>query len=117
MLIIVAFVILFVVPHPWNVVGFVVALVLAVPEFWAWNRTVKHQRRVVGAHTLIGREAVVVTPCAPDGQVRVDGEIWAAHCEAGAAVGDAVRIAARHRLVLTVERSSVPGEGPSPVAS
>jgi membrane protein implicated in regulation of membrane protease activity len=116
-LIAVAFVLVFVLPHPWNVVGFVVALALAIPELFLWHRTVKHQRRVVGAQTLIGREAVVISPCAPEGQVRIDGEVWAAHCDGGASIGDTVRIADRDRLLLTVERSSVPGEGLSPVPS
>jgi membrane protein implicated in regulation of membrane protease activity len=50
---------------------------------------VKHRRRAVGAETLIGREAVVTTACRPNGQVRLDGELWEARCEAGV---DAARL-------------------------
>ena len=49
-------------------------------ELYGWNRTVKNQRRVVGAETLIGKTAVVTEACRPLGQVRLDGEIWEARC-------------------------------------
>src|ERR1700749_4490310 len=98
MLVVLAIILLLVLPSPWALTGFVVALVLATAEIYFWNRTVRHRRRVVGPQTLIGRDAVVVSACVPDGQVRIDGEIWAAHCDGGAAVGDAVRVASRRRL-------------------
>lgn len=103
MLIIVAIVLLIVLPPPWNLVGFGVGLALGIVEIFGWNQTVKRHRRVVGAQTLIGRDAVVVAACRPDGQVRIDGELWAAHCDGGASAGDSVRIVSRNSLVLTVE--------------
>jgi membrane protein implicated in regulation of membrane protease activity len=103
MLIIVAIVLLIVLPSPWNVVGFGVGLALGIVEIFGWNQTVKRRQRVVGAQTLIGRDAVVVAACRPDGQVRIDGELWAAHCDGGASPGDPVRIVSRNKLVLTVE--------------
>ena len=60
-------------------------------------------RKAVGAETLIGREAVVTLPCRPVGQVRLDGEIWEARCEAGASPGDRVRVTGREKLTLIVE--------------
>jgi membrane-bound serine protease (ClpP class) len=104
MLIILAIVLLFVLPGPWNWLGFVVVLLLWFVELYGWNRTVRRRRRVVGAETLIGREAVVSAPCRPEGQVRLDGEIWAARCAAGADAGDRVRIVGRDGLTLLVER-------------
>jgi membrane-bound serine protease (ClpP class) len=59
---------------------------------------------VVGAQTLIGREATVISPCRPEGQVRLDGEIWQARCAAGADPGDTVRVTARDGLLLVVDR-------------
>ena len=103
MLIIVAFLLLFVLPKPWNLVGFLVVIPLWVLELLAWNRTMKSRRKVVGAQTLIGREAVVLRACQPRGQVRIDGEIWEARCDAGAAEGDAVRVVDRNNLTLIVE--------------
>jgi len=106
MLILIAILLLLVLPSPWNVVAFLVLIPLWVLELLGWNRTVKHRRQVVGAQTLIGRDSVVVTPCEPDGQVRLDGEIWEAHCDAGAAPGDRVRVVDRDGLTLIVTRAA-----------
>jgi membrane-bound serine protease (ClpP class) len=103
MLIIVAVLLLFFLPGPWNWVAFVIVTLLWFVELFGWSRTVKNRRRVVGAETLIGKTAVVTEPCRPVGQVRVDGETWEARCEAGASTGDQVRVTGRDKLVLTVE--------------
>ena len=103
MLIIVAFLLLFLLPTPWNIVGFLVVIPLWLLELHPWNRSMKGRRKVVGAQTLIGREAVVTTACRPRGQVRLDGEFWEARCEAGADEGDTVRIVDRENLALIVE--------------
>lgn len=106
MLIFLAVVLLLLLPTPWNVVGFIVVLPIWVLELFGWNRTVKHRRKAVGAQTLIGRDAIVSTPCRPVGQVRLDGEIWEARCDAGASVGDRVRVIGRDRLTLVVEAAA-----------
>ena len=103
MLIILAIALLLLLPSPWSFVGFFGVFGLWLVELLLWNRTVKHKRKAVGAQTLIGREAVVSAPCRPVGQVRLDGEIWAARCNAGASPGDRVRVIDRERLMLVVE--------------
>lgn len=103
MLIFLAIALLLVLPSPWSVVAFLVLIPLWVLELLGWNRTTKRHRRAVGAETLIGREAVVSEPCRPVGQVRLDGEIWEARCEAGATTGERVRVTGRDRLTLLVE--------------
>jgi membrane-bound serine protease (ClpP class) len=103
MLIFVAVALLLLLSSPWNVVAFLVLLPLWVLELFGWNRTTKRHRKAVGAETLIGREAVVSLPCRPVGQVRLDGEIWEARCEAGAGTGERVRITGREGLTLVVE--------------
>jgi membrane-bound serine protease (ClpP class) len=103
MLIFVAIALLLLLSSPWNVVAFLVLLPLWVLELFGWNRTTKRYRRSVGAQTLIGREAVVSVPCMPVGQVRLDGEIWEARCEAGAGTGERVRVTGREHLTLVVE--------------
>ena len=103
MLIIVAFLLLFLLPSPWNLIGFLVAIPLWLLELFGWNRTVKNRRRVVGAQTLIGKDATVTEPCHPSGQVRLAGEIWEARCDAGAEPGDTVRVTGRDELILFVE--------------
>jgi membrane protein implicated in regulation of membrane protease activity len=112
MLIIVALVLLIVLPWPWNLVGFGVAGLLGVIELFFWNRTVRNRRKEVGAGTLIGRTAMVVSPCLPEGQVRLDGEIWAARSAAGATTHDSVRVVGRDRLTLIVEPISDPTDRP-----
>jgi len=102
-LIIVAFLLLLLLPTPWNIVGFLVVIPLWILELLAWNRSMKGRRKAVGAQTLLGREAVVMTACRPRGQVRIDGEIWKARCDAGAGEGDTVRIVDRDNLALIVE--------------
>jgi len=102
-LIFLAILLLLVLPSPWSWIAFFVCLPLWVLELFGWNRTVKNRRKVVGAETMIDREAVVITPCRPRGQVRLDGEIWEARCDAGATVGDTVRITGREGLTLVVE--------------
>ena len=103
MLIFLAIALLLILSSPWNVVAFLVILPLWVLELFGWNRTTKRYRKSVGADTLIGREAVVSVPCRPVGQVRLDGEIWEARCEAGAGNGERVRVIGRERLTLIVE--------------
>ena len=103
MLILLAIVLLLVVPHPWNLVGFIVVTVLWFGELFLWSRKVRKRPLRTGVQTLVGKHGVVVEPCRPNGQVRVDGEIWAARCEAGASVGDTVHVLRLDGLVAIVE--------------
>jgi membrane protein implicated in regulation of membrane protease activity len=103
MFVLVAVVLLFALPHPWNVVGFAAGLACFAVEVVFWNRTVRGRKAAVGAQTLIGESATVVSRCRPDGQVRLSGEIWAARCEDGADPGDTVVVVARQGLTLVVE--------------
>jgi membrane protein implicated in regulation of membrane protease activity len=103
-LFIAAVVLLLVLPHPWNLVGFTIGLVLGIGELFLWNRTVRHRRAAVGASTLIGLDAKVLSACRPDGQVRLNGEIWDARCVEGASPGETVRVVSRRGLTLLVER-------------
>jgi len=114
MFFVVALILVLVLPHPWNLIGFAAGLVCFAGEVVFWHHKVRDHRAAVGAQTLIGAEAVVVSPCRPTGQVRISGEIWAASCSAGADRGDTVRIIGRRELTLIVEKTS-PG-GPSPSA-
>jgi membrane protein implicated in regulation of membrane protease activity len=93
----------FVVPSPWGLVLVGVAALVEIGEtfFWVWLS--KRRRIQMGAETLIGARALVVSPCRPDGQVRLRGELWGARCEAGADLGDTVRVVERDGLTLLVE--------------
>jgi membrane-bound serine protease (ClpP class) len=94
---------LFVLPHPWGIAAIVGALVVEIGEAWFWIWLSRRRRSVVGAEALVGADAVVVTPCRPDGQVRVAGELWRARCEGGADTGQTVRILRLSGLTLEVE--------------
>jgi membrane-bound serine protease (ClpP class) len=105
---VVAFVLLLLLPSPWNLVGFGIALVLFVGELGFWNRRVRGTPTQAGAETLIGRTGTVVAECRPTGQVRLDGEIWEARCKEGAERGDTVVVTERDGLTLDVARSPAP---------
>jgi membrane-bound serine protease (ClpP class) len=60
---------------------------------------------MVGAETLIGRIAEVAEECRPYGHVRIQGELWRAHCAEGAALKERVRITGIDGLTLEVLRA------------
>jgi membrane-bound serine protease (ClpP class) len=83
------------------VVGLAAVLEVGETVFWLWYS--KRRSAAVGAETMIGRTAVVVLPCYPDGQVKLDGELWQARCEAGAGTGASVVVRELDGLTLVVE--------------
>jgi membrane-bound serine protease (ClpP class) len=94
----------FVVPAPWGLVLVGVAAVIEIGETFFWIWLSQRHRVKMGAETLLGAAAEVVAPCRPEGQVRIQGELWRARCESGADPGDKVRVVARNGLTLLVER-------------
>jgi membrane-bound ClpP family serine protease len=102
-LVVALFLALYVLDDPWGLVVVVGAIFVEVGEVFFWFWYTRRRRVQVGAETLIGLEAVVVTPCRPRGQVRVQGELWDARCEAGAGAGERVRVVGREGLTLAVE--------------
>ena len=93
----------FVLPTAWDIPVILAAAVIEIGEtgFWLWYT--RRRRVQMGPETLIGAIARVVAPCRPEGQVRVEGELWRARCEEGAGIGDEVRILALDGLTLVVE--------------
>jgi len=108
MFFVLAFVLLLVLPSPWRLIGFAVCLALAGGEVAFWSRKVRKNPASVGAQTLLGTTAKVISACRPDGQVQISGEIWEARCPAGADRGDTVTVVGRDRLTLLVEPGAVP---------
>jgi membrane protein implicated in regulation of membrane protease activity len=94
-----------VIPSPWGLVLIGAAGLVEIGETFFWIRLSQRHRARVGAETLIGARAEVETACHPEGQVRVQGELWGARCDSGAEPGDAVRVVARDGLTLLVERT------------
>jgi membrane-bound serine protease (ClpP class) len=94
-----------VVPAPWGLVLIGAAGIVEIGESYVWMRISRRHRIKMGAETLIGALAEVVAACRPEGQVRIQGELWRARCEEGADPGDRVRVVAREDLTLLVERT------------
>ena len=104
MIFVVAFLVgIFLLEPPWSLIVIAAGGIIEVTESLMWLWYSKRGRVKAGAETLIGATAAVVAPCAPDGQVRIAGELWQARCEPGADVGDVVRIISRDGLTLVVE--------------
>lgn len=93
----------FVLPSPWGIVAVAVAGLLDTGETYLWFRWSRRRRAVVGAEALAGRAGVATTALWPEGQVKVDGELWQARCEGGADVGTRVVVTGIEGLTLTVE--------------
>ena len=94
---------IFVLDEPWSwvAVGLGSAWEIGETALLVWWS--KRRRSVSGAEALVGRRAIVSAACMPDGQVRVAGELWRAHCEAGAGEGDEVVVREVDGLTLVVE--------------
>jgi membrane-bound serine protease (ClpP class) len=94
---------------PWNLLVILGGLTIEAGELTWGLRLARKWRPVTGAEAMIGEEAEVVTRCRPDGQVRIQGELWGARCEAGADVGETVRVERLDGLTLVV--SPLPSHG------
>ena len=93
-------------PTGWGIAVVAGATVVEVAEvgFWFWLS--RRRKAVTGAEALPGSLGIVVTACRPEGQVRVDGELWRARCEEGADLGDEVVVERLDPgLVLVVTRT------------
>jgi membrane-bound serine protease (ClpP class) len=103
MLVVLAVVGFFVLPAPWGVVGVLAAGAVEVLEVIFWRRFLRRYELRSGPETLIGARATVVEPCAPQGRVRIHGELWTARSAVPVGAGDAVRVTGMDGLTLDVE--------------
>jgi membrane-bound serine protease (ClpP class) len=93
----------FVLPSPWGLVAVVVGAVYEIAEtslFIWWS---KRRRASVGVDTLVGKSGVAVGELSPEGQVKVDGEIWRARCDARCDAGSPVVVRSVEGLTLVVD--------------
>jgi len=98
-------------PLRWVVIA--VGALVEVGEATFMLRWSRRARPAVGVEALVGRRAVAATPCVPDGQVRIDGEIWAARCTDGCREGEAVTVTGVEGITLVVSHD-VPPTKPVP---
>lgn len=89
-------------PSPWGVVGVIGAAVVELAEIGLYVWYSKRRRVTTGAEGLVGAIGIAVTPCEPEGDVRVEGELWRAVCAEGAMPGDRVVIERVDGLKLIV---------------
>jgi membrane-bound serine protease (ClpP class) len=92
----------FVLPPGWGIAAVTLGILIEVAEVGFWIRFLRRYRVRTGVEGLIGAGAEVIEACAPDGRVRLRGEIWRARCPGGAQVGDRVEVTGVEGLTLEV---------------
>ncbi|MDQ3646520.1 MAG: hypothetical protein M3345_06230 [Actinomycetota bacterium] len=74
---------------PWRGVLIVALALFEAFEIYLWLRWRK-RRSVTGAEGIVGHRGTALSDCAPEGQVRVKGQIWRARSEQDVAAGEEV---------------------------
>lgn len=93
---------LFVLPSPWGLVAIAVGAMLEIAETGLFIWWSKRMRAKVGVDSMVGKTGVAVGDLWPEGQVRVNGEIWKARCEGGCEAGTPIVVRAIDGLLLEV---------------
>ena len=70
----------FVLPSPWGLVAVGIGAALEIAETSTFIWWSKRRNASVGVESLVGKRGVAVDALWPEGQVRVNGEIWKARC-------------------------------------
>jgi membrane protein implicated in regulation of membrane protease activity len=94
---------IFVLPHPWGLAAVIAGATFEIVETGLFIWWSKRRRSSVGVESLEGRSGVAVSDLWPEGQVKVNGEIWKARCDGGADRGTDVVVRAVDGLTLVVE--------------
>jgi membrane protein implicated in regulation of membrane protease activity len=92
---------------PWRYLVIAALLLVDAAEIFIWLRWRK-RKSITGVENIVGATGEVVGDCAPDGQVKVRGQIWSAHCAEGARAGDAIVVTDVSGIRLTVARAPAP---------
>ncbi len=94
---------IFVLPAPWGFVAVAVAATVDIAEtallMW-WS---KRRRPSVGVGSFVGKAGVALSELWPEGQVKVEGEIWQARCDGGCDAGTKVVVRSVDGLTLVVD--------------
>jgi len=94
---------IFVIPPPWGLVAVAVAGIIDLLETLVFMWWSKRRRASVGVESLVGKVGVAVSELWPEGQVKVDGEIWRARCDGGCEPGSKVVVRSVEGLTLVVD--------------
>ena len=104
MLLIVAIVVAFLLlPWPLNAALIIVAGLCEIALYVFGVRYTRRRRASVGVESLVGMSAKTIGPLTPEGQVRVNGEIWRGRADREIPSGVTVRVRAVNGLTLEVE--------------
>jgi membrane-bound serine protease (ClpP class) len=94
---------IFFLPQPWGLIAVGVAAVLDILETLGFMWWSKRRRVSVGIGSLVGKPGVALSELWPDGQVKVNGEIWRARCAGGCDAGTEVVVRSVDGLTLVVD--------------
>ena len=112
MFLLLALALLLFLPDPWNAVGALAALAAWGVEVLYFYRRMRGAKVVTGAENLVGAVGRAVEPLAPEGHVRVHGELWQARAAEPVPQGGRVRVVALDGLTVEVEAAeSSPATG------
>jgi membrane protein implicated in regulation of membrane protease activity len=103
MFLLLALLLLIFLPSPWNLIAGLSCGALGVGEVLYWQRRMRRRKIVTGVENLVGATGEVTEPCAPLGQVRLQGELWEARSASELRRGTPVRVVAVQGLTLEVE--------------
>ena len=93
-------------PPPIIIVIFAALGIYAVVSYWLIVRALR-RKPVVGLSSMVGAAGEAVTTLAPEGTVKIKGELWHAVSDAGEIkAGEAVIVVAQDRLKLTVRKAA-----------
>src|SRR5581483_7566575 len=90
-------------PWPWSLAVIAAAACAEVAVAILGIRYTRRRRARVGVQTLIGQTTEAITALDPDGQVKLNGEIWRGHTTEPVALGEVVRVTAVNGLTVEVE--------------
>jgi membrane-bound serine protease (ClpP class) len=85
----------------WRFVVIGAAAAIEVAELSVWLRW-RGRKAQTGAEAMVGMIGVAATDCKPDGQVKVKGQLWNAHCPSGVEEGDDIVVEQVEGLRLIV---------------
>jgi len=94
---------IFVLPAPWGLVAVGVGATLDIAETFVFMWWSKRRKAAVGVDALVGKIGVAMSDLWPEGQVKLDGEIWKARCAGGCNAGTKVVVRAVEGLTLVVD--------------
>ena len=97
------FLAIFFIPEPWGLIVVGVAAVIDIAETLVFMWWSKRRRPSVGIGSLVGKDGVAMSELWPEGQVKVEGEIWRARCDGGCDAGTRVVVRSVDGLTLVVD--------------